>query len=94
MSVQFIYSYYDRLYHEHLHTGCLFMPDVRIKKPNSENLMKYSRLRREFLKHVRIFSLVTQQWIPGSVSNFAQCSREGGGVCMFRIGVKVIHNLQ
>lgn len=56
--------------------------------------MKYSLLRREFLKHVRIFLLVTQQWLLGCVNNSAQCVLEGGGVCMFRVGVKVIQHLQ
>ena len=54
--------------------------------------MKYSLLRRELLKHVRIFLLVTQQWLLGSVNNSAQYILEGGGV--FRVGVKVIQHLQ
>ena len=56
--------------------------------------MMYSLLRRELLKPVRIFLLVTQQWLLGSVNNSTQCILQGGGVCMFRVGVKVIQHLQ
>nr|XP_020747681.1 uncharacterized protein C4orf51 homolog isoform X1 [Odocoileus virginianus texanus] len=33
---------------------CLFTLDVRLKKPAPKNLMKYSLLRRELLKHIQL----------------------------------------
>ena len=67
---------------------------MRIKKPASKNLISYNRLKKDFLKHVNIFLLVTQQWTPGVVSVSVQCGSEGGGVCVFRVGMKGIPNLQ
>lgn len=63
-----MYSSHGRFYQKHLYIACLFLLGVRIKKPVSKNLMNYNQLKKDFPKHVRIFLLVTQQWIPGVVS--------------------------
>ncbi|XP_072629583.1 uncharacterized protein C4orf51 homolog isoform X2 [Canis lupus baileyi] len=43
-------------------------PCMRSKKPASKNLINYHLRKKDFLKTVRIFLLVIQQWIPGVVS--------------------------
>ncbi|KAM8935433.1 uncharacterized protein C4orf51 homolog isoform 1-T3 [Lycaon pictus] len=43
-------------------------PCMRSKKPASKNLINYHLRKKDFLKTLRIFLLVIQQWIPGVVS--------------------------
>lgn len=76
---------------------CLFVLDVRIEKPAFERLMSRNRRRTDYLRRVRIFLLVTQQWVPG-VASVRSVSVRGVAVrvsaCVFRVGVEVIPNLR
>lgn len=73
---------------------CLFVLDVRIEKPAFERLMSRNRRRTDYLRRVRIFLLVTQQWVPGVVSVSVRGVAVRVSACVFRVGVEVIPNLR
>lgn len=73
---------------------CLFVLDVRIEKPAFERLMSRNRRRTDYLRRVRIFLLVTQQWVPGVASVSVRGVALRVSACVFRVGVEVIPNLR
>lgn len=73
---------------------CLFVLDVRIEKPAFERLMSRNRRRTDYLRRVRIFLLVTQQWVLGVASVSVRGVAVRVSACVFRVGVEVIPNLR